>query len=428
MSIALLQSVVIAITSLILAPGYLVYFDVAPKVIALLTGTALVLLLVAITGFPFPGPKRMPQFSMLSACYAFWLALATAFSIRPALSFLGTDWRRFGGLEEGTVCVFGWLIAAVCAGCLPRVLTVLRGIAAAGAVSASYGILQYLGRDPLLPPARYHFGEGIRMVVRPPGTLGHGNYFATWLLFVLFLSLALRTLTTSPVERWLSLATAWLAGCAMVLTGTRAAVVGFVIGVAVWAVVERVRPRRRASILAGFGVLAATLFFFSPAGQLLRARARSFTEDPWGGERIVLWRDSLRMARHHLFIGFGPEVFTSEFRRYESLELIQSNPGDRRVSTNNMFLDALVADGIPGMLLLAWLCGAGFRTAFRLKQPAFAAALASGIISQQFSPLVLSNALILWTTLGLLAALDMRAEESMSVQLESGPAGATAAR
>ena len=65
------------------------------------------------------------------------------------------------------------------------------------ALTALYGIAQYFGWDPILPAAAYHIGEGIWTIVRPPGTLGYVSYFATWLLFVVFLSLALAALEES---------------------------------------------------------------------------------------------------------------------------------------------------------------------------------------------------------------------------------------
>ncbi len=46
-----------------------------------------------------------------------------------------------------------------------------------------YGVLQYFGIDPWLTPPGYHFGTGIFTIVRPPATLGHAAYFATYLLF-----------------------------------------------------------------------------------------------------------------------------------------------------------------------------------------------------------------------------------------------------
>ena len=59
-------------------------------------------------------------------------------------------------------------------------------------------------------------------IVRPPSTLGYVSYFATWLLFVFFLSAAL------PGR--LAKVFAALALIAMLLTGTRAAFLGLLAG------------------------------------------------------------------------------------------------------------------------------------------------------------------------------------------------------
>ena len=114
--------------------------------------------------------------------------------------------------------LFAWALSAH----TERVGTILRVVSAAGALTALYGIAQYFGWDPILPAAAYHIGEGIWTIVRPPSTLGYVSYFATWLLFVVFLSLA--------VPGRLAKACAALALIAMLLTGTRAAFLGLANG------------------------------------------------------------------------------------------------------------------------------------------------------------------------------------------------------
>ena len=94
-----------------------------------------------------------------------------------------------------------------------------------GALTALFGIAQYhFGWDPILPKTAYHIGEGIWTIVRPPGTLGYVSYFATWLLAVVFLSLALAGWETSVHRaRTACYAASALAAVAIMLTGTRAA-------------------------------------------------------------------------------------------------------------------------------------------------------------------------------------------------------------
>ncbi|MBZ5576356.1 MAG: O-antigen ligase family protein [Acidobacteriia bacterium] len=404
-----LQAAVVALLALIIAPGYSFYFDVTPKIVVLLAGTGAVLLWMAFSGIPVSLPDRsrkvLTAFSVLLLLNAASLAVSTALSAQPAFSLFGTNWRRSGSVIQLAVCLFSWSIAVGCAGRPERVRTLLRGVTGAGAATALYGIGQYLGADPFLPAASYHVGEGIWTIVRPPGTLGYASYFATWLLFVVFLSLHLRTMETSTAWRRVAETASLLAGCAMVMTGTRAALLGLAAGGVVWIAVGRIQVTRRTLALAGAAILAGAIFYYAPPGQQLRSRARWFAEDARGGARLDLWRDSVHMASHRLAAGYGPEVFTAEFPQYESATLAQSFPDFAHESPHNMFLDTLVAQGVPGLLVLAALCGLGFAAALRWKLPALAGALAAGVVSQQFTSFTVPTALLLFVTLGLVVAV-----------------------
>jgi hypothetical protein len=475
---ALFQSVVIGLLALIITPGYMFYFDMTPKVVVLLAGTA-----VALVGC---GPTWLPQrgrsyrlFSLLLAVDGLSLAVSTALSANPALSAFGTNWRRFGSVVQAAILLFAWLVATHAAGRPERVRTILRGIAASGGISAVYGISQYFGWDPILPAAGYHIGEGIWTIVRPPGTLGYVSYFATWLLFVTFLSLALAAMDTSLWWRRAAFATAALSAVAMLLTGTRAAMLGLAAGLAVRWFVGQVGDLRRVGnppagvardprgVAGGPGdaardplaarplrppwliptaaaliALAAAGFYFSPPGRELRSRARWFVEDPWGGNRPALWRDSLRMAMARLPLGYGPEVFTGAFPRFESKALAEAYPDFLHESPHNIFLDGLISQGLPGLLILCGLCWVGLKTIGEAANPGrlaggsslqasnppavtergrkpperrlqpglaaphwMAAALAAGIVSQQFTVFTVPTAVIFFVTIALNVAL-----------------------
>ena len=104
-------------------------------------------------------------------------------------------------------------------------------------------------------------------------------------------------------------------------------------------------------VLAG-----AAAFYFSPPGWKLRSRTRWFVEDPWGGARPLLWRDCLRMALARPVTGFGPEVFTAAFPKFESRQLARTYPDFTHESPHNIFLDALVSQGVPGAACLVAFC------------------------------------------------------------------------
>jgi hypothetical protein len=144
----------------------------------------------------------------------------------------------------------------------------------------------------------------------------------------------------------------------------------------------------------------------------MRSRTRWFREDPWGGARPLLWRDSLRAGLARPLFGYGPETFTATFPRFESKELARAYPDFAHESPHNMFLDALVSQGIPGLLLMMAWCAAGFASAWRIraKHPAIsaalAAALAAGIVSQQFTVFIIPTAMIFFATVALAEGLQ----------------------
>jgi tetratricopeptide (TPR) repeat protein len=110
--------------------------------------------------------------------------------------------------------------------------------------------------------------------------------------------------------------------------------------------------------------------------------------------------------------GYGPETFTAAFPAYQSAELARAYPDFAYESPHNIFLDSLTAQGVLGVILLAGLCAVAFRAAWRARgkhsatAPALAAALAAGIVSQQFTVFTIPTATILFATIGLAVGLE----------------------
>ena len=401
---ACFQAVILGLTSLILLPGYSFYFDVTPKLVVFWIGTAVLLVWSTLQFRPAPRP-----FSAVLLLSLIPLGLSAAASPHPALSVFGTTWRRFGAISQAALLLFSWTIAAQTAGRPDRIRMILRGIAVSGAIAALYGIFQYAGWDPLLDPARYHIGEGLWTIVRPPGTFGYVSYFANWLVAVIFLCIALASAESSRWWRGFALAAAAVSAAAMVLTGTRAALAGLFAGLAAGFYLQRnVRLSGRHAAIIFAALFAAIAFWRSPAGWLLHSRLRWFTEDPWGGARPLLWRDSWVMALHHPWLGCGLETFQSAFPHYESAALARAYPDFAHESSHNIFLDAFTAEGLPGVLALILLCLVGLRRS----QPWFTAAIIATATCQQFIVFNLPTALLFNTTIAL--AVSKEAAEPKS--------------
>ena len=390
----LLQAVTLGLIALIITPGFLFYFDVTPK-IALLLLAASGLLVFA----PFRRMSAPPRaWSVLIALAALSLAISSAFAINRPFTYIGTSWRELGLIPQLAMLVFAWFAASA----QPRPL--LRAISLASAVAALYGIAQYFGIDPFLPSSAYHIGEGIWTIVRPPGTLGYVSYFAAWLTMAAFLSLALAAIETQAA--WIASARAGAALCviAMLLTGTRASMLALVAGALLWLVSGGFRLSRRAPVVLALLALAGAAFYFSPAGWNLRSRARWYVEDPTGGGRPILWRDTLAMSAAHPLNGIGAELFTANFPRFESAALVAARPDFEYESPHNMFLDTLIAQGYPGLLILIAVCAYGLRNALRLPNSYsrwLAAALAAAILNHQFIVFIAPTALLFFVVVAL---------------------------
>ena len=410
---SLVMPAIAALVPLLIAPGFLSHFDITPKLASLLLGVALILLYTSVNVHNIYNliRRKAGQWfvgALIAECLI--TAFATLFSLHRMVSLNGSAWRRQGLIAQTGLLLFVLLAAAWLAADPGHFLAFLRACAASGALASLYGIAQYFGWDPWLPAKAYQVGGGEFTIVRPPGTMGHADYFAAWLVCVVFLGLAVERMETARWRKYLAASASALAVAAIVLSGTRSALLGLAAGGLVFLILRRRRIRAGTVAFAVACVAGLVLFFFSPAGLKLRARLHWSREDAWGGARLPLWRDSLRMAAHRPFLGFGPETFVTEFPRFESLDLARAYPDFYHESPHNMFLDTLASTGLAGLLALLALCGVAIHAATRLVKsgnalaPSLAAALAGMLITQQFIVFVFATALYFHLIIALLVA------------------------
>ena len=388
-----MQIWVLLITMLVplaIAPGLVSAFDITPKIaILLVCESALLLFCKQLVN----GLRPLWESTLgrcFIACLGFeWLssAASTLASSNPRLSAVGSSWRRDGLLAESAILLFALLIAGWFLDDPRRIRAVLRTAVLTGAAASLYGIAQYFGWDPFLPAKAYQAGEDWFTIVRPPATFGHADYFANWLVMVVFFAVALARLEWKIIAR----STAGLATFAIILSGTRSAMLGLVIGAIVFLAIARPRIDRTAILILAAAVACLGLLYVSPPGAKLRARVHWSLDDLRGGARLLLWRDSLHMAMTRPLSGYGPETFPTEFPRFESVQLSRAYPDFYQESPHNMFLDALVSRGIPGAIALVALCALALYAA--RKDAALAAAAAGAIVCQQFMVLTIPTAL-----------------------------------
>lgn len=414
---------------LLITPGLFVYFDTTPKIIVLLFCVSAMLCfrkenvnaMRALLGVPLGR-----WFAGLLAIEFLVTLVCSLASTNRALSINGGSWRRWGWITDSALLVFMVLVAGWMAVDRRRITSILRASVAAGLVASTYGICQYFGWDPFIPIANYQAGEGPFLIVRPPGTIGHADYFASWLLIVVFFALALSRVEKNNFLKVVSVGTASLSSLAILLSGTRAAMLGLICGVVILLALQRFRMKRQiAAFICGLVVLTGGLVA-SPAGAKLRARLHWAIEDARGGSRVFLWRDSARMAALRPWTGFGPETFTTVFPRYASIDLVRAYPDFYQESPHNIFLDSLISRGLPGLatlaafIVLAVLAG---RRALRMRDRAagpLLAGLAAFVIAQQFSVMVVATAFYFYLLIAILAVLAMPAAPPMQRKYGAG--------
>src|SRR5215469_6136132 len=100
----MIEAVILGAIALIIAPGYLFYFDVTPKTTVLLAGTAVLLVTRRRCRAPI-------AFSALLILNLASLGISTALSSRPGLSLFGSVWREFGLIPQAALMLFAWLVA-----------------------------------------------------------------------------------------------------------------------------------------------------------------------------------------------------------------------------------------------------------------------------------------------------------------------------
>jgi O-antigen ligase len=395
-----------ALVPLAFLPGHSFYFDITPKIaiLALLTATALIFW----NGSLVRGRTPATWLSVLLGLQIVWLGVATAVSRNPALSLNGGNWRRFGLITEGAVLLFGILAILDVAGNHGRVSNYLRAGCAAGIPIGLYGIVQYFGFDPWLNASGYHAGEGIFTIVRPPSTLGHASYFGTYLVYIVFLGLALCVTDSTRGWRVTGAIAAAVAFLAMVLSGTRGALAGLIAGVVLLAF-RWPAARNRQTLLAGAAVAGAlALFCISPAGAALRSRTHWSIEEPVGGARPQLWRDTLAMSAGKPWAGYGPETFIAQFPHFQSVALARAFPDFEHESPHNVFLDALVSQGVPGLALLLATAALALWTGMSSGSALatiLSAGLAGGVVAQMFTSFTMPTALYFYLTAALIAGV-----------------------
>jgi O-antigen ligase len=433
--------ITVVATPLALTPGLLLGYDVTPK-LAIVYLAAAVLLLYS--GRWWPGAARLWRthaeraqnvrpgrlFYLLLLAQSASLLLSAALSHEPILAFGGTALGRLGALTQ-IVILFVVAVLAAQVNIRPAFTRrLLIAIEICAVVAGIYGILQYLGWDPILP-RRLYTVDFAGDVVRPPATMRHAIYFANFLLPVILISASLAIQEMLAAWRCFHLGVLSIAAVALVLTGTRSAVLGLTVGGILFGFIEsrRIGRKRMMTYTAVCAVAFAallSLLTFSPAGKSFRLRLAQWVQDSAGGTRLLVWRDCWPLIADHWLAGIGPENFAGEFRRIQSLELSRAYPDRYHEDPHNLMFATAISQGVVGFALVSGLIALGLVCAYRCVRMGvpegamLAAAIVAMTISEQFDPLTVTNSLYFYLPTALAVALAAPAADQSTSDATRG--------
>jgi O-antigen ligase len=198
--------------------------------------------------------------------------------------------------------------------------SIVRGIATLGLALTALVAVQRATAPTLL----YWTWKPISAGAQPYGPFVNRNALATWLamsvpLIVGYMMARFQTNAPGAGDRVaadpIDPTQLWLGGCAVLMTGgllismSRAGILGTAIGLAGFVVLSRQRVRGRATIwmLGGLFAMVVLASAYGNFGALVNRTQATTEQGEWG--RPAIWRDTWRMAADFRLTGIGAGAF-----------------------------------------------------------------------------------------------------------------------
>jgi len=225
--------------------------------------------------------------------------------------------------------------------------------------------------------------------VRLAGNIGEKNRYAQVLLMLVPLGLFLAIAERHKGRRLLALGATACISLGVALTFSRGAAVGFVLLLAIMAVLGYVRPRHIIAVFLGVAILFAAVPAYGERviGLVATSSAVSDTGiDQADGaiqSRITEGLAALLAFADHPVVGVGPGQFPGVYRQYAELVGIRVLASDRQA--HNLFLGLAAELGAIGLAIFLIIVGVTMRDLARARRAAatrdpMLAALSTGFL------------------------------------------------
>lgn len=278
------------------------------------------------------------------------------------------------------------------------------------ALVSIYGIFQFFGYDFLRPGAK-----GAISVI---STQGNPNFLAAYLILILPISINQFIIGKEDKLRWFYLLSSLLAFFCLIFTSTRAAWLGFLISMIVLVILNRkyLKLSRKVMVIASiviiFLVFFSLIFFLSFPKNWIAERIKSSFKISEGsvGERIELWKNTLKMIEKKPILGYGLETYDLIYPNFMSKKYQRLAEGRSADRPHSDFLQIAVSMGIIGFLIyfiFLIIFTLSILRYLKLKEnayssilPGIVAGLLAYFIQLQFSFTVIEVAPLAWLFMG----------------------------
>jgi O-antigen ligase len=364
--------------------------------------------------------------------YATVYILATLVSIDPMKSWWGVTTLQGTVTILCTILFFILLTSAIQE--KKQINRLISSVILGSIPVALYGWVQFLGFDPL----EWTSGSISQVQATLVYSLFLGSYLAIVIPFTL--SRIISGWRGAPYSVWGYGFIAVLQTTCLVFTLARGAWLGVTIGSILLVGILAYRWRMRLLVYSSVVVtiLGIMVFVLLNIGWAFPASHRYEWLSPErvmefrrisNNERLALWRYTLPVISQRLWLGYGPETFSSAFQSNSSIEAASNLNVYPPWDPHNWFLYHLTAVGLLGFLAFIWLLFIFFRNVtaamFQIEimelQVACAAvisAVAVYLIQAQFNPTGITPLAIFWIVFALGAALG---SDRFSHQFENFP-------
>jgi O-antigen ligase len=285
----------------------------------------------------------------------------------------------------------------------PRALLAVDVIITIGALSATWGIIQYLILN------FDHLGR------RPAGALGHYMTYSGLLMLVACAAVS-RVMFAKHHRAWAALVLPALV-LALLFTFTRSAWVGACVGIGLLFLLRDFR------LLGLLPVALAGFLAFAPAELTARLYSTFSLTDPSNVDRVAMMKSGLRIIKDDPLTGVGPNMIIEVYPHYRDKTAVnQLNP-----HLHNVPLQIAAERGLPALLVWIWFIATLVRDFLRRRKSdspslpnaglaVIGAMLAAGLFEYNFGD---SEFLMLFLVL---VTLPYAAEAAMGVPAASASA------